>query len=72
LIGLNSAGLIPAEVATLLADASKLCLIVAIAALGIKTSLMGLVRIGGPAIALIILETVMLAVLVFGIITLIG
>ncbi|MBP5856533.1 putative sulfate exporter family transporter [Marivibrio halodurans] len=72
LIGLNSAGLIPAEVASLLETASKLCLIVAIAALGIKTSLMGLVRVGGPAIVLIVLETLMIAGIVIGLLTVLG
>ncbi len=72
LIGLNSAGLIDARMADFIQTASKLCLVAAIAALGIKTSLTGLLRVGGPAIVLIVMETLMLAGLVIGLLALLG
>ena len=72
LIGLNSAGLITSDMAAVIQTASKICLVVAIAALGIKTSLMGLLRVGGPSILLIVTETLVLAGLVVGLLALLG
>lgn len=72
LIGLNSAGLITPEMAEIIQIASKVCLVVAIAALGIKTSLSGLLRVGGPSILLIVTETLVLAGLVIGLLALLG
>lgn len=64
LAGLNSFGLIPAPVADLAAGLSRWALLVAIAAVGIKTSLGKMVEVGGGAIALIVAETVFLGVFV--------
>ncbi|HRO14889.1 MAG TPA: putative sulfate exporter family transporter [Paracoccus sp. (in: a-proteobacteria)] len=60
LAALNSLGLIPAFVADVAGDLSRWCLLVAIAAVGIKTSLGKMLEVGGGAIALIVLETVFL------------
>ncbi|MFK8051387.1 MAG: YeiH family protein [Woeseiaceae bacterium] len=58
---LNSTGLIPAPVVAALSQLSGFCLVLAVAALGIKTSLGGLVSVGvGPIIA-ITLQTILLA-----------
>lgn len=58
---LNSAGLIPAGIAVLAESLSRWALLVAIAAVGIKTSLARMVDVGGSAVALIVAETLVLA-----------
>lgn len=58
---LNSLNLIPATLAKLLADASGWALLMAIAAVGMKTSLSTTIQVGGLAILLIAAETVLLA-----------
>ena len=55
---LNSAGLIPAVVAGWLADLSRWALLIAIAAVGMKTELRRILEVGGQAIVLIVAETV--------------
>ena len=60
LAALNSLGLIPTLVADVAADLSRWCLLVAIAAVGIKTSLARMLEVGPNAIALLVLETVFL------------
>lgn len=64
LVVLNSMGLIPESVLAVLKNVSRWCLVTAIAALGMKTSLKAMADVGGRAIALIVAETVFLAVLV--------
>lgn len=64
LVLINSAGLIPASVAHSLAIASRWCLILAIAGLGMKTSLGDLAEIGWRPLALLISETLFLLGLV--------
>jgi uncharacterized integral membrane protein (TIGR00698 family) len=61
---LNSAGAIAPEVSAALGHASRACLVVAIAALGIKTSFMQLARAGWRPFVLIVAETLFLALLV--------
>ena len=61
LAALNSAGFVPAILADLLADASGWALLIAIAAVGMKTSLATVLQVGGVAIALITAETLFLA-----------
>jgi uncharacterized membrane protein YadS len=61
LVVLNSAGLIPAPVLDVIKSVSRWCLITAIAALGMKTSLKSLADVGGRSIALIVAETVFIA-----------
>ena len=61
LAALNSFHVIPEAVATYLADLSRWALLVAIAAVGMKTSLRRILDVGGQAIVLIVAETVFLA-----------
>lgn len=67
LVLLNSAGLIPAPVLAAIKSVSRWCLVTAIAALGMQTSLKAMADVGGRAIALIVAETLFLALLVLGI-----
>lgn len=64
LVVANSLGVIPAPALIALKSVSRWCLVTAIAALGMKTSLKAMADVGGRAIALIVSETVFLAVLV--------
>lgn len=64
LVGLGSTGYFPEGVRQLLLDFSRWCLVIAISALGMKTSLKSLGEVGGQAIAVICGETVFLALLV--------
>lgn len=64
LVILNSVGAIPEAVRLSVVEASRWCLIVAIAALGMKTSVQALGRIGMKPILLMVTETVFLALLV--------
>jgi uncharacterized integral membrane protein (TIGR00698 family) len=64
LVAINSLGFVPAEVGKGLSDISRLCLVVAIAALGIKTSFQQLATAGWRPFSLLLVETVWMAVLV--------
>jgi uncharacterized integral membrane protein (TIGR00698 family) len=64
LVVLNSTGVIPESVLAFIKSFSRWCLVTAIAALGMKTSLKAMAEVGGSAIALMVAETVFLAVLV--------
>ncbi len=68
LVVLNSAGVIPPPALAIIKDVSRWCLVTAIAALGMKTSLKAMADVGGRAIALIVAETVFLAALVLAIV----
>lgn len=68
LVAINSAGVLPAPVQSGLADAARACLVVAIAALGTKTSIGQLAAAGWRPMALILAETIFLALLVLGVI----
>lgn len=57
LAGLNSAHLIPAALAEFLSQASRWLLLIAIAAVGMKTNLKQVLGVGAAAIALIVVET---------------
>lgn len=63
---LNSFGFIPAVVATALADLSRWMLLIAIAAVGMKIDLKRMFAVGGGAIALIVAETVFIALFILG------
>lgn len=63
LVLLNSLGVIPVAVSEVASDVSRWALLSAIAAVGIKTSLKDVVDVGGPAIALLVTETLFIAVL---------
>ena len=58
---INSFGLIPAFMQSLLADLSKWALLVSIAAVGMKTSLRTIFDVGGQAIILIVAQTIFIA-----------
>lgn len=64
LVAINSLGLLPAPVQLGLQDLSRWCLVTAIAALGMKTSIKALLQVGGPAVALIVVETLFMLGLV--------
>jgi uncharacterized integral membrane protein (TIGR00698 family) len=66
LVILNSVGAIPEAMRLSVVEASRWCLIVAIAALGMKTSVQALGRIGMKPVLLMVAETVFLALLVMG------
>ena len=61
---LNSMGLIPDVVSSVMADLSRWALLVSIAAVGMKTSLKRILDVGGQAIVLIVAETIFIAALV--------
>lgn len=62
----NSLGWIPGSLAVLAGDISRLALLAAIAAVGMKTSLKRVVDVGGIAILFLVIQTVLLAALVVG------
>ena len=64
MVVINSLGLFPAVVVAGLNDASRTCLVVAIAALGIKTSFAQLARSGWRPFTLLLVETLWMAALV--------
>jgi len=57
----------PEELRQVLLEVSRWCLVIAISALGIKTSLKSLRDVGGQAIVMIVAETVLLVILVLGV-----
>jgi uncharacterized integral membrane protein (TIGR00698 family) len=64
LVALNSTGFVPATAVALGNDISRWCLVAAVAAIGMKTSLRDLVTVGLKPVMLMLGETVFLAVLV--------
>ncbi|MFP6741295.1 MAG: YeiH family protein [Alphaproteobacteria bacterium] len=64
LAGVNSLGIIPRAVAEGLGELSRWTLLVAIAAVGMKTSLRLMLDVGGQAITLMVAETVFIAGLI--------
>jgi uncharacterized membrane protein YadS len=68
LVVVTSLGIIPAPALVALKGISRWCLVTAIAALGMKTSLKAMADVGGRAIGLIVAETVFLALLVLAIV----
>lgn len=61
LVGINSMGAVPSVIQSGLNDVSRACLVVAIAALGVKTSFMQLAQTGWRPFALIFVETLWMA-----------
>jgi uncharacterized integral membrane protein (TIGR00698 family) len=61
LAAINSLGLVPTWLSAGLGDVSRWALLIAIAAVGMKTSLRTILDVGGQAIALIVAETIFLA-----------
>jgi uncharacterized integral membrane protein (TIGR00698 family) len=72
LVILNSTGVIPTAVADAMSDISRWCLVTAIAALGVKTSLQKLAVAGWKPVALMVGETLFLAILVLSAILMFG
>ena len=66
LVALNSAGAVPAEAARALGQVSRWCLVIAIAALGVKTSFMQLAELGWKPVAMMVAETAFIAAAVLG------
>ncbi|MBX3605679.1 MAG: putative sulfate exporter family transporter [Piscinibacter sp.] len=66
LVAVNSAGALPAALQQAMGWTSRACLVLAIAALGMKTSFMQLTQAGWRPIVLILVETVWMAALVLG------
>ena len=72
LTALNGFSLVPPSLAAALADVSKWLLVVAVAALGMKTNARDLVAVGRAALVLIAAETLFLGLAVVGWVTLLG
>jgi uncharacterized integral membrane protein (TIGR00698 family) len=70
LVVVNSLGGLPPAVATVLQEASRWCLVLAIAALGTRTSLGDLARVGWRPVAIIVGETLFVGLLVLGVLLL--
>jgi len=64
LVALNSFGAVPPELARWLSDLSRWCLVIAIAALGVKTSFRQLADLGWMPVVMIVGETLFIAALV--------
>jgi len=64
LVIVNSLGWVPAEAHTVLTPISSWCLLTAVAALGVKTSLTALADVGPAPIGVMVIQTVFLAVIV--------
>lgn len=64
MVAINSMGFVPTEVGKGLGDLSRLCLVVAISALGIKTSFQELAKSGWKPFTLLVVETVWMAAFV--------
>ncbi|WYK06046.1 putative sulfate exporter family transporter [Cereibacter sphaeroides f. sp. denitrificans] len=67
IVGANSLGLLPKATQSALAEISRGCLVVAIAGLGVQTSFRKLAQVGWKPVAIVVLETLFLALLVLGI-----
>ncbi|QJR16623.1 YeiH family protein [Usitatibacter palustris] len=70
LVAVNSTGIIPAAVTSWGNDISRWCLVMAIAAIGMKTSLKSLVDMGMKPVLLLVVETLFLALIVMAAIAL--
>jgi uncharacterized membrane protein YadS len=66
MVALNSMGALPSALVERLSWASRACLVIAIAALGMKTSFAQLARAGWRPLVLIFIETLWLGALVLG------
>ncbi|NNE42362.1 MAG: putative sulfate exporter family transporter [Marinicaulis sp.] len=64
LMAANSIGLVPTELRAFLSDASRWCLVIAVAALGVKTSLKDIFEVGPKPLVVLIAQTLFLAVFV--------
>jgi uncharacterized integral membrane protein (TIGR00698 family) len=64
LVAVNSTGVVPTEVGAVLNGLSRWCLVTAIAALGMKTSLKAMTELGWRPVILLVGDTVLMAALV--------
>jgi uncharacterized integral membrane protein (TIGR00698 family) len=64
LVAVNSTGMVPPALSSGLQEASRWCLVVAIAALGTRTSLGDLARVGWKPVAVIVAETAFVALVI--------
>lgn len=64
LMAANSLGLVPSGARTLFSDLSRWFLVIAVSALGVRTSLQDLVGVGPRPIAVLVLQTLFLAFLI--------
>ena len=65
-------GWVPVPVHDAMTPVSGWCLLTAVAALGVKTSLKALAEVGPAPVGVMVIQTVLLALFVIGGITLIG
>ena len=72
MVTLNSTVQIPVEISGFFIDLSRWCIITAVAALGMKTSFGALVKVGWMPVAIILAETIFLAVLALVVILVFG
>ncbi len=72
LVIVNSAGWVPDQLHTALTPVSSWCLLTAVAALGVKTSLKALADVGPKPVGVMVLQTIFLAAFVIGGIAIIG
>jgi uncharacterized membrane protein YadS len=72
LVIFNSLGWVPAQAHTVLTPVSSWCLLTAVAALGVKTSLKSLAEVGPAPVGVMLAQTVFLALFVVGGVALIG
>lgn len=68
LVALNSLGTIPAVLQSGLSDVSRWCLVAAIAALGIRTSLRDIGQLGPIAMGIVVVQTLLLMVLALAVV----
>jgi len=68
LVALNSLGFLPKPAVAAAGEVSRWCLVVAIAALGMKTSFKSLIAAGWRPVAAMVLETVWIGALVLGVV----
>ncbi len=66
LVAVNSSGVVPSGIRFFFIDISRWCLVTAIAALGIKTSLKSIMTVGYQPVAVIFLETVFIGIWILG------
>ena len=66
LVAVNSGGIVPISIHAFLIDFSRWCLVTAIAALGIKTSLKAMKAVGYQAVAIVLSESIFIALWVLG------
>ncbi|MCP4334187.1 MAG: putative sulfate exporter family transporter [Gammaproteobacteria bacterium] len=66
LVAVNSSGWVPPQAHAMLTPVSSWCLLTAVAALGVKTSLKALADVGPAPVGVMLIQTVFLAVFVIG------